>query len=261
MLIKQTDEVGNTVYSFSNVKKGVKTIRVEIRNLPWKDKTFARLDYQKAALILYHEMPKVAHLYRKSKACGKNRFIKLMLYKGWLDGHFPAESLKWAKYGIMPKDYDVHHIIPLAFGGTNELDNLVLIEKSVHKPFLHEKVFDYLCAKSKAKLPERAAKDIIPDGEKIYLDMPVLPHVVTPKVIESLFTDYETPIRGVEISQTETATKIDGREIKKTFAELVEEMRLKGELPPDPTTGAQTRRIRLVKKGSGFKRTGVQKQR
>ncbi len=46
--------------------------------------------------------------------------------KEWYDRGFPTPSGGWA-------DYDVHHIIPREYGGTNDFENLVPVERSIHQ--------------------------------------------------------------------------------------------------------------------------------
>lgn len=53
--------------------------------------------------------------------------------------------------GEIPEDYEVHHKLPLRFGGTNDMENLIAVSKEEHKQLhleLYEKYGDFrdLCA-------------------------------------------------------------------------------------------------------------------
>jgi len=46
--------------------------------------------------------------------------------KEWYDRGFSAPDGGWS-------DYDIHHIVPREYGGTNDFENLVPVERGVHQ--------------------------------------------------------------------------------------------------------------------------------
>ncbi len=71
-----------------------------------------------------------------------NRVFILWLYRsGKLDAYVKEMNLARAARGLIPKGFDIHHIVPLSGGGNNRLSNLCLIEKSLHK-FINRYCFD-----------------------------------------------------------------------------------------------------------------------
>ena len=71
-----------------------------------------------------------------------NRVFVLWLYRsGKLEPYAKQINLARAARGLIPRGYDVHHIVPLSGGGNNKISNLCLIDKSLHK-FINKKCFD-----------------------------------------------------------------------------------------------------------------------
>jgi len=63
-----------------------------------------------------------------------NRVFVLWLYRsGKLEPYAKQINLARAARGLIPRGYDVHHIVPLSGGGNNKISNLCLIDKSLHK--------------------------------------------------------------------------------------------------------------------------------
>ena len=91
------------------------------------------------------------------------KFLNFLLDNGYLDRIKYRLNIRRIRKGKVPKNFDVHHIIPLSGGGSNALSNLCLIEKSFHK-FLNRRCFD------------PALKDI-QEGETVEIDIPDLPPV------------------------------------------------------------------------------------
>lgn len=61
------------------------------------------------------------------------RIIKIMAETGMLDGFFSNNVIKNAKkFGKLPEGYQIHHIIPLKLGGSNELSNLCIVDAETH---------------------------------------------------------------------------------------------------------------------------------
>ncbi len=59
--------------------------------------------------------------------------IRLMAELGRLDGYFSKKAIRKAKnHGVLPEGYQIHHIIPIKLGGSNEIDNLCVIDAQTH---------------------------------------------------------------------------------------------------------------------------------
>lgn len=62
-----------------------------------------------------------------------NSFVQKCARKGLFDGVMTPEEVERAKRnGILPKEYDVHHLVPLALGGSNAEENLCVMHKDLH---------------------------------------------------------------------------------------------------------------------------------
>lgn len=90
-------------------------------------------------------------------------FLKYLHENGYLERLKGRYILRKLLKGKIPRNFDIHHIIPLSGGGTNSLSNLCLIEKSFHK-FLNRRCFD------------PALKEI-QEGETVEINIPDLPPV------------------------------------------------------------------------------------
>jgi hypothetical protein len=67
----------------------------------------------------------------------KKNFIKWCAYKGLLNEHFTPEEINLAKKGTLPKQYNIHHILPISGAGhnnqtVNDFSNLCIISKKLH---------------------------------------------------------------------------------------------------------------------------------
>lgn len=61
------------------------------------------------------------------------RIIRIMAESGMLDGSFSNNVIKSAKkFGKLPEGYQIHHIVPLKLGGSNELSNLCVVDAETH---------------------------------------------------------------------------------------------------------------------------------
>lgn len=247
MLLKRQDEFGNTIYSFSNVQKGVKTKLHEVRQLSVREIAWRRVEYMEKARVHWYELTPLERKINKINRLSKNKFIRDFAKLGRLYEYFAPEVVKDACNGFSPDNFDLHHVVPIALGGKDVLRNLVLVHKNAHKPFLHERVFDLLHKKIR---PQPADKEM-PNGEKVFVEIPDFPYVLTEQTMRLIFTDYaEYEDERDRLEKAGSAQEtVDERNLDKrlkTFAEQVNEMRERGELPPDPTKGAGT--VKLVKK-------------
>ncbi len=97
------------------------------------------------------------------------QFLMMLYQKGYLDRIKKLCPLEKIARGKVPKNFDIHHIVPLSGGGTNDLHNLCLIERPLHK-FINRRCFD------------PALKDIQP-GQTVEINVPDFPPV-------ALYKDY-----------------------------------------------------------------------
>ena len=94
-----------------------------------------------------------------------------------------AEAIK----GHTPNHMNLHHIVPLSWGGSNDPENLVLISGRVHS-FLHRKIYGLVNKKIK-EYKDNLGKE--PD-KPIYILLPKLPRVIQSIYdIENIFTPSE----------------------------------------------------------------------
>ena len=59
-----------------------------------------------------------------------NRDLRGEYIKDWYDAGYATPEGGWSKY-------DVHHILPREFGGTNDFGNLVPVERLFHQQFFN----------------------------------------------------------------------------------------------------------------------------
>ena len=79
--------------------------------------------------------------HKKNKV---NPFVQKCAHQGLFDAAFTPEEIENAKkYGILPEEYDIHHIIPLSLGGTNEESNFCVIHRDMHT-VLHQRYFNLI---------------------------------------------------------------------------------------------------------------------
>lgn len=105
---------------------------------------------------------------------------------GQLKGLSPAR-LSEAIEGHTPNNMNLHHVVPVAWGGSNNPENITLINGRVHA-FLHRKIYGLVNRKIleyMSNLGEEPAKPI-------YILLPKLPRVIQNiGEIESIFTPAE----------------------------------------------------------------------
>ena len=115
------------------------------------------------------EVKKLRAEYEKNNFIQRS-FLKYLGQCGIMDGIF-AKSVVMAalKNGARPKNYQVHHIVPLCCGGNNSFENLMLVHKDVHRE-IHDRIWtDIYKALRKNKF------------QAAYVDIPELPIVMTPR--------------------------------------------------------------------------------
>lgn len=115
------------------------------------------------------EVHQMRQAYEKENRI-QREFLKFLARTDQMNGIFSKSVIKMAEQrGARPRGYQIHHIIPLCCGGTNDFNNLMLVHKSVHAE-IHSRiwmdVFDYLTQH----------KD-----KTVYIEMPRLPKVMIPE--------------------------------------------------------------------------------
>jgi len=124
--------------------------------------------------VLFTKMPKEYTREKRKEFDHKrlNRVFVLWLYRsGKLNPYVKEMNLARAARGLIPKGYDVHHIVPLSGGGNNKLSNLCLIEKSLHK-FINRYCFD-------------PALKRIKEGEALQINVPDFSHIALRREYQS----------------------------------------------------------------------------
>lgn len=79
---------------------------------------------------------------------------------------------QWHKQGKLD-EYDFHHIHPTGLGGTNDLTNICLIPKELHKKLHH-----FLQLEKCAPILTQMAQEMSAQNKKIFVSMPKLPFIV-----------------------------------------------------------------------------------
>ena len=107
--------------------------------------------------------------YEKNNVIQRS-FLKWLAKCGAMTGYFAKSVVMVAlKSGARPKNYQVHHIVPLCCGGDNNFDNLMLVHKDIHCE-IHERIWADIYHILKCGTKQTA-----------YADIPELPIVMTPR--------------------------------------------------------------------------------
>lgn len=115
-------------------------------------------------------------------------FLKYLAKSGAMDCVFPKSVVRSAALnGTRPKNYQVHHIVPLSCGGDNSFDNLMLVHKDIHAE-IHSRIWTEVY-KALALNPER----------RFGVDIPLMPLVMTP--MDRLYLLDIDEIRKVVLSE------------------------------------------------------------
>ena len=76
--------------------------------------------------------------------CEAPKIIRTFAKKGWLDGFLTETEVKMAqRTGKLPSDYNLHHFVPIEFGGTNDISNICVMDKRLHQ-VLHQYQLDLI---------------------------------------------------------------------------------------------------------------------
>ena len=82
--------------------------------------------------------------------------VREMASRGFFDGLMSHRAVRLAKKsGILPKGYQVHHIVPLKLGGSNDPRNLCVVDAETHSmlhQFIYQPLMDKLAIGEKAML-------------------------------------------------------------------------------------------------------------
>lgn len=185
------------------IKKSSLPAENDIRIFYYKQKEFARY----RLIEIKRPTPDVVKARREEfntkKRALAQKVVKELALLGLMRGKVRQSDIDNAKQGICPRGYVLHHIIPLSLGGTNDLNNLMLIKKEVHEK-LHTRVWN----------PVRDSVPYLPKGHRNSISAFVwlidLPVIMTPKDAYLLDTLCELEVRAQEPSQSKK-TKVDFR--------------------------------------------------
>lgn len=132
--------------------------------------TYASRMEKEVRPVLYHDDEAVRAMrmaYEQNNKIQRD-FLKHIAQKGHLDKIFPKSVVRAAlTRGARPRNYQVHHIVPLCCGGSNDFSNLMLVHKDVHAK-IHERIWKSIYKTLKAGIKQRHA----------FVDLPKLPSVM-----------------------------------------------------------------------------------
>lgn len=140
------------------------------------------------------------------------KFLMYLYQNNYLQPYEKLLDMESIKQGIVPSDFEIHHICPLFAGGKNDFDNLVLIDKKLHA-FIHLNYFDKVIEKLKY-------------GEERIITQPDLKKVCIfeeyqPKIIRFIRRKRERLIRLKQKKQLLAyRKKLDQKEVKTFFEKL-----------------------------------------
>lgn len=173
---KRYDEKGNVIYYYESIPSRIMCEQIEFKRLnpaaarAKHDEYIAKFVMDGTDVPLHERFDRHRGFKRP-----RHKYVQWLAYQGRLDGIFSKEIIEEAKKGFVPKDYNVHHRVPLSFGGENDMSNFVLIEQSVHR-MIHTYMLDVF----QSRLPEVPVGVEVPDGQKRFVILPKLPRVMTP---------------------------------------------------------------------------------
>lgn len=89
-------------------------------------------------------------------------FIKMLAASGVLDCFFFKQFCTiMRRRGTQPRGYQIHHILPLSLGGTNDFENLMLVQKDAHAE-IHKRIWDDIYKIMNAEGVGTRAKVLVP---------------------------------------------------------------------------------------------------
>lgn len=173
---KRYDEKGNVIYYYESIPSRIVCEQIEFKRLSPEAARAKHDEYIAKFVMDGMDVPLHERFDRhRGFKRPRHKYVQWLAYRGKLDGIFSKEIIEDAKKGFVPKDYNVHHRVPLSFGGENDMSNFVLIEQSVHR-MIHTYMLDVF----QSRLPEVPAGIEVPDGQKRFVILPKLPRVMTP---------------------------------------------------------------------------------
>lgn len=131
------------------------------------------------------------------------RWVKYLAYQGVFDKKFTPEQINLAKKeGVLPHKgniplYNVHHIIPIEFGGTNEFANLCVIHQKVHRA-LHDEFWNKIKEIWKETSGEKFV--VIRDMDPFMTDHSLF-KLFPPEVCKKITKNYKNSIRRSQNNQ------------------------------------------------------------
>lgn len=149
MIETYLNEDGNLVFTYtSRMKK-------EVRPVLYRDDEAVH-----AMRMAYEQNNKI-----------QREFLKHLAAQGDMDKVFPKSVVRAALMrGARPRNYQVHHVVPLCCGGSNDFSNLMLVHKDVHAE-IHDRIWKGIYKTLASGIKQRHA----------FVDLPVLPSVMIPE--------------------------------------------------------------------------------
>lgn len=148
-MIQELSETEQHTFVLPNVLyKGADVVAYAIEKMPKKEVSDAREVFE---LLNYED--------------GRPTLIvKEMACRGFFDGLMSNKSIRLAKKkGTLPQGYQVHHIVPLKLGGSNDPKNLCIVDSQTHA-MLHQFIYQPLM--DKLEVGEKATL-ILPEFKRV----------------------------------------------------------------------------------------------
>lgn len=115
------------------------------------------------------EVHQMRQAYEKENKI-QREFLKFLAKSGAMNNIFSRSVVKMAEQrGARPRGYQIHHIIPLCCGGTNDFDNLMLVHKNVHAE-IHGRIW--------SDVYKMLGED---KEQQSFIELPRLPQVMIPE--------------------------------------------------------------------------------